>query len=63
MEYHCPECKKAVWHTRIQFVPFALWLLYIAFAPKPYPPYALEIGVVLVLVWSFGWEFYFKRHR
>lgn len=62
MEYHCPECKKAVNHDRIQFLPWLLWLLYIALAPRPFPPNALVIAGGVVLVSVCGLLYYFKRH-
>ena len=61
-QYHCQECKKAVWRDRIQMAPGTLFLLYIAFAPRPFPPNAVTVACVLFTVSFIGLLFYFKRH-
>ncbi len=40
MQYHCPECKKAVNRDRIQTTPILLWAAYMIWVndgPLPHP--------------------------
>ena len=60
--YHCPECKKAVTKERIQTLPWYVWLMYLAFAPQPFPPGAVAWAGSLLLLSLVLVHGYYRRH-